>query len=117
MWLLRRMLKVHWMDNRTNKEILQVTETEPSLLATIKKRQMNLFTHMIRKDRLENQAVAGRVEGTRPRRKQEIDNNIELLRTLEIVQSGGLWPKTQHHIMKTEMYKCTYQLMTKLTKH
>lgn len=37
------MLKVHWMDNRTNKEILQVTETEPSLLATIKKRQMNLF--------------------------------------------------------------------------
>lgn len=46
--------------------------------------------------------MAGRVEGRRPRRKQEIDNNTELLRTLEIVQSGGLWPQTQHHVTPEE---------------
>lgn len=92
MWFYRRSLKVSWTDKKSNTEILRMMGTERNLLATIAKRQMSFFGHIMRKEGLENLAVTGRVEGKRSRGRQRTtyvdrlrerltnESNVDLLR-------------------------------------
>ena len=82
MWCWRRMLKVSWTERRSNASILEAIGSRRELLATVRKRQMSFFGHVIREDGLENLAVTGRILGTRSRgrpRKKYVDVMREVI--------------------------------------
>ena len=43
MWFLRRMLKVRWIDNMTNEEVLRRARTKRWIFQNIAKRQVSFF--------------------------------------------------------------------------
>ena len=51
MWCYRRMLRISWMEKRTNKSILNGLQTRRELLAQIMKRKMAYFGHACRNNR------------------------------------------------------------------
>ena len=66
-WFLRRMLKISWMDRKTNEFVLATTGVNRKLLATIRKRKMTFLGHVMRQGGLENLSLSGKIEGKRSR--------------------------------------------------
>ena len=82
MWCWRRMLKVSWMQRRSNVSILEAIGGRRELMALVMKRQMKFLGHVIRADGLENLAVTGRIAGSRSRgrpRKKYLDKMKEAI--------------------------------------
>ena len=67
-----------WKDRETNESVLQRARVGRQLLAKVKKRQMKFFGHIIRKDRIENQVVTGKIEGKRKQgwQRYKLSDNI-----------------------------------------
>ena len=80
MWFLRRLLRVSWKDRETNESVLQRAWIGRQLLAEVKKRLMNFFGHVIRKDRIENLVVTGKIEGKRALGLQRCKMSDNILR-------------------------------------
>ena len=79
MWLWRRMLRISWMEKRTDNSILQELEIKRELLGHVRKRKLTYYGHLCRDHgcQLTKTVVEGYVEGRRRRgrpRKQYIDN-------------------------------------------
>ena len=79
MWLWRRMLRISWMEKRTDISILQELEIKRELLGHVRKRKLTYYGHLCRDHgcQLTKTVVEGYVEGRRRRgrpRKQYIDN-------------------------------------------
>ena len=72
MWFLRRMLKVTWYSHTTNEDVLRRAGCEKSLLVTIRKRQLEFFGHVMRKEGLEELFITGKIEGRRDRGRQRL---------------------------------------------
>ena len=51
MWAFRKMGKISWMENKTNKEVLKLADERLYILPTIKKRK-TYFGHMIRRNNI-----------------------------------------------------------------
>ena len=49
MWYLRRILRISWTEKVTNEDVLRRTNTERSLVSTIRKRQLKFLGHITRK--------------------------------------------------------------------
>ena len=79
MWYLRKMEKITWTEKASNEEILERTIKSIKLLNTIKKRQITLFGHVIRKNKLENLVVTGKIEGKgrKGRKRKQIVDQIK----------------------------------------
>ena len=71
-WFLRRMFRISRMDHITNKEVLRRAGRERSLVKSIRKRQLQFLEHIMRKERLENLTLTGRIEGKRSRGRQRL---------------------------------------------
>ena len=79
MWLWRRMLRISWMEKRTDNSILQELEIKRELLGHVRKRKLTYYGHLCRDHdcQITKTVVEGYVEGRRRRgrpRKQYIDN-------------------------------------------
>ena len=70
MWYLRRIMKISWTEKRSNEEVMEMAGYKRSLLKVIRKRQLNFFGHMIRKDGLEKQLLCGKINGVKSRGRQ-----------------------------------------------
>ena len=79
MWLWRRMLRISWMEKRTDNSILQELEIKRELLGHVRKRNLTYYGHLCRDHgcQITKTVVEGYVEGRRRRgrpRKQYIGN-------------------------------------------
>ena len=87
MWFLRRMMKISWTERKTNEQVLHMMSTRRNLMNIIRKRQLEFFGHIMRKNGLENLVVTGRVEGSRARGRQRLkflDGLVECAKKLVI---------------------------------
>ena len=87
MWFLRRMMKISWTERKTNEQVLNMMNTRRNLMNIIRKRQLEFFGHIMRKNGLENLVVTGRVEGSRARGRQRLkflDGLVECAKKLVI---------------------------------
>jgi len=67
MWLYRRMLKISYVEHKTNDEVLNLMKTKRELVKNIKIRKTRYFGHIIRGERLQKDLMEGVVEGIRKR--------------------------------------------------
>ena len=70
MWFLRRIFRISWTEKISNKEVLNLAEYEPSLMRAIKKRQLDFFGHIKRRNGLEKLVLCGKINGTRGQGRQ-----------------------------------------------
>ena len=95
------MLKVGWMERRSNANILEMIGGGREMLSEVRKRQMSFLGHVIREDGLENLTVTGRISGTRSRgrpRKKYLDRMREMIgegitthQLLQSTRDRNLW--------------------------
>jgi hypothetical protein len=52
MWLWRRIMKVKWIEHKTNEEVLEKVKEQRMLIKTIRERQKNWVGHVLRSDSL-----------------------------------------------------------------
>ena len=79
MWLWRRMLRISWMEKRTDNSIIQELEIKRELLGHVRKRKLSYLGHLCRDHgcQITKTVVEGYLEGRRSGgrpRKQYIDN-------------------------------------------
>ncbi|MCH9665805.1 MAG: hypothetical protein K0U41_08180 [Gammaproteobacteria bacterium] len=72
MWFYRRMLRISWTDHATNEEVLRRAGTKRKLINKIRKRQLQFLGHIMRKGKLENLSLTGKIEGKRSRGRQRL---------------------------------------------
>ena len=71
MWCFRRLLRVSYLDRRSNEWILQQVGCRRELFATVVERKLRFLGHIVRKEQsIENQILTGRVDGKRSRGRQ-----------------------------------------------
>ena len=63
MWNYRRMLKLSWTEHKSNGEVLQILNTQRSLLDTIKKRKLTCFGHIIKENNIQQLVLEGKING------------------------------------------------------
>ena len=49
MWFLRRMLRISWTEIKSNDEVTRIAGVTPSLIKSVRRRQMNFVGHVYRK--------------------------------------------------------------------
>jgi len=69
MWFVRRMLRISWTSHTANEDILLKADRRRKLLTTIRLRQLQFFSHVMRKEEMEELFVTGRIEGKRTTNK------------------------------------------------
>ena len=70
MWFIRRIMKISWTAKMSNEEVLKITGYSRSLLKSIRKRQLEFFGHLNRRDGIEKQLLCGKICGMRSRGRQ-----------------------------------------------
>lgn len=73
-WLSSEMISIPWTENAKSKEDLKKMRTRKTLISEIRKRQLRLLKHIMRKDGLENVILTGGIEGRS--RLNESANNL-----------------------------------------
>lgn len=66
-WCYRRMLRVSWMDRRTNAWVLEKCSAKLVLRQSMVERKLRFFGHIVRSDGLEKRIILGKLEGARKR--------------------------------------------------
>jgi hypothetical protein len=64
MWCWRRMEKINWIDRVRNEEVLQSVKEERNILHTLKRRQANWISHILRRNCLVKHVIEGKIEGS-----------------------------------------------------
>ena len=72
MWLIRRIMRIPWVERRTNQKVLQMAGTTRELMTTVKRRQLGYLGHELRGDGLERDCLLGMIEGKRGRGRQRM---------------------------------------------
>ena len=70
-WLLRRMLRISYVDKMRNEEVLERAGTTRSLVEEARKRQAMFFGHVMRTKELEHLVTIGKIDGKRSRADRE----------------------------------------------
>jgi hypothetical protein len=70
MWFLRQMMKMPWTAKISNTIILQMANETRTLIKDIRKRQSDFFGHIIRKEKIEQLVITGKISGRRDRGRQ-----------------------------------------------
>jgi len=64
MWCWRRMLRVSWIEHRTNEGILSEIDEDKEILKTIRARRWNMIGHILRhENELIYRIIEGKMEG------------------------------------------------------
>ena len=95
MWFIRRMMRVPWVERRTNEEVLRRAGVTRELMTVVKRRQLGYLGHVLRGDGMERDSLLGMIEGKRApgrQRKKYMDGIKELLgreKIEEVVELAG----------------------------
>ena len=87
MWFFRRMLRISYMERITNEEVLNRVHQKRQLYRTILDRQAKFLGHSIRKGKLENLVLQGRIQGRRARGRQR----RTLMNNFPKLPAGRIW--------------------------
>jgi len=91
MWIWRRMMKVSWIEHKTNEEVLQMVDTEREMMDTLRSRQKRWLGHILRHDSLlRSKDNVRRTIDTREKRLWKTKNNVLGL----VIEDGG----RQYHL-------------------
>jgi hypothetical protein len=63
MWCWRRMEKISWTDHVRNEEVLPSVKEHRNILHEIRKRKANWIGHILRRNRLLQQVIEGKIHG------------------------------------------------------
>ncbi|GFN85493.1 endonuclease-reverse transcriptase [Plakobranchus ocellatus] len=88
MWFMRRMMRISWIEKKSNELVLKDANLERSLIKTIRQRQLKFLGHTCRHKGLEHLAITGEIEGKDSRGKQRI-TFIENLKSWAIGKSSN----------------------------
>lgn len=72
MWCYRRMMRISWIERKTNEEVLRMVSAERELVQIIRKRQLQFLGHVVRRKQLEHLVLTGMVSGKRARGRQRL---------------------------------------------
>src|SRR3984893_3390396 len=64
MWFLRRMLRISYIDHVTNETVMIRANTTRKLMKIIRRRQLEFLGHVMRKERMEDLILNGKIQGT-----------------------------------------------------
>ena len=67
MWIWRRLTKIPWAEKRTNISVLQLVGEKREMMKAIRKRQLQFFGHIMRREGAEKLSLTGMIEGRRGR--------------------------------------------------
>jgi len=63
MWCWRRLEKISWTDHVTNEDVLLRVNEQRKILHEIRKRKANWVGHILRRNCLLKQVIAGKIKG------------------------------------------------------
>jgi len=63
MWCWRRMEKISWTDHVRNEEVLLRVKEQRNILHEIRKRKANWIGHILRRNRLLQRVIEGKIKG------------------------------------------------------
>ena len=120
MWFFRKMMKIPWSNKVCNEDVFSRAQVKRKLMNDIRVRQLNFLGPIIRKDRFENLAMTGRIEGKRNRGRGRVTwmfsvkgwlqergvkhQEVELIERARNRKLDRLRPRIWH----LEIYKHTY---------
>ena len=107
MWFIRRMLRISYTDRKTNEEVLAMANFERDLLKTIHKRRLNFFGHIMRKGKLENISITGKIAGKRAPGRQRITfldqlkkvTELTIFEAIHLTSDRQKWIQVQQRIL------------------
>ena len=67
LWRYRRLLRVSWVERKTNKWVLEKIGSVLMLRKSMAERKIRFFGHIVRKNGMEKRLMQGKVEGKRRR--------------------------------------------------
>ena len=70
MWMWRRMMRVSWVERKSNEEVMRMAGVRRELMGAIRTRQMRFLGHVMRRGEYENVTLTGFIEGGRARGRQ-----------------------------------------------
>ena len=93
-----------WTEKITNEEVLTKTIKKSNIMSDISKRQISLFGHIIRKDKLEYLAVTGKVVGKRTRGRRRTLFTDQLLKWTNCNNTIELFRKTKRELIAANVF-------------
>ena len=110
MWIFRRMLKISYMEHKSNDAVLKRMKTEKQLINTIKQRKCSYFGHLIRRDGLQRLLLEGRINGKRGRgrpRTMWMDNikewtKLNYNKSIRMAQDREKWRSMVANLLKAD---------------
>jgi hypothetical protein len=94
MWGWRRMEKMSWTDHVRNEEVLLRVSEQRNILHEIRKRKANWIEHILRRNCLLKEVIAGKIEGHIEVRRRRGRRRKKLL--------GDLWNRRGYYHLKEE---------------
>ena len=72
MWCYRRMMRISYMQRKTNEEVLRLAGEKGEIIKLYKKRKLRYFGHVIRVEGRLSEILMGKIEGKRARGRQRL---------------------------------------------
>ena len=101
MWCWRRLLKISWTERISNEEVLRRMGVERELIVKIRTSQMRFIGHVMRRGKIEDLSLTGRIPGSRARGRQREKYMDGIVRTigdgrraasiLQMTRDRGMW--------------------------
>ena len=102
------MLRAPWTARRTNERVLELTGVKRKLLRVVSTRQLQFLGHLQRRNGLQKEALFGRIEGRRTRRRprikysaslmEDIPGNMRFVDLVEMAQDRREWRSMFAHV-------------------
>ena len=110
MWCWRRMLRIPWMEHKTNDFVLNQIGQNATVFTKIERSKLQYFGHICRRqgDNIENIIMQGRMEGSRRRGRQKLrwsdgikqTTGLSLVTAHRLAQDRVIWKNIINRVTK-----------------